>query len=49
MTRVLTAKRSNTDIHGIGKIKITGTGIINFGVIDFKLWISKDSRCFVQD
>jgi hypothetical protein len=23
MTRVLTAKRSNTDIHGIGKINIT--------------------------
>jgi hypothetical protein len=30
MTRVLTAKRSNIDKHGIGKINITPNIIINY-------------------
>jgi hypothetical protein len=33
MTRVLTAKRSNTDIHGIGKINITPNIRINCVII----------------
>jgi hypothetical protein len=35
MTRVLTAKRTNTDKHGIGKINITPNIRINYIIIIF--------------
>ena len=42
MTRVLTAKRSNTDKHGIGKINITSNIRINCVIIIYAL--VRDSR-----
>ena len=37
MTRVLTAKRSNTDIHGIGKINITPNIYANYILIIYMM------------
>jgi hypothetical protein len=37
MTRVLTAKRSNTDIHGIGKINITPNIYAKYIIIIYTL------------